>query len=167
MKAGILIGHLNDKGNESALLRTAETFGINLVCILGKKDDRNYRESMSADKHMLFMEFKDADDFVTYAKGNNHSIICVENINQATEVGEIRKYSHNPIFVLGNEKYGIPKEILINANQIVKIKQNIGYMNCLNVSVAGGIIMHDFYKKELLKKEVLWEEASHRHPKEK
>ena len=39
MKAGILIGHLSHKGNEAALIRTAEIYGISLVFVIGKKQE--------------------------------------------------------------------------------------------------------------------------------
>lgn len=43
MKTGILIGHMKDENNESAMVRSAEAFGINEVHIVG--ESKNYIES--------------------------------------------------------------------------------------------------------------------------
>ena len=148
MKAGILIGHLDNKGNEASMIRTAEAFGINLVCIIGKKEE-SYKISQGAEKHMVFLTFKNFEEFIAYAQTNNHKIVCIENINEAKEISEINKYPVNPIFVSGNEQNGVPKELLDSASLIVQIKQGLGYANCLNTSIACSIIIHDFFKKEI------------------
>ena len=148
MKAGILIGHLDNKGNEASMIRTAEAFGINLVCIIGEKE-KSYKISQGAEKHMIFLTFKDFKEFIVYTQANNHKIVCIENIDEAKEISKIEKYPVNPIFVCGNEQNGIPKELLDNASLIVQIQQGLGYANCLNTTIACSIIIHDFFKKEI------------------
>ena len=105
---------------------------------------------------MFFLEFDNIEEFLRYARGNNHSIICIENTNNAKEIGEIVKYPVNPIFVTGHENTGVPKEILDEAHRIVKINQGVGYVNCLNTGIAFGIVLHDFFKKEISRKQKQW-----------
>jgi tRNA G18 (ribose-2'-O)-methylase SpoU len=146
MKAGIMIGHLNNKGNEGSLLRIAEAFGINLVFVMGKKQEE-YKSSTGADRHLIFIEIKNIFQLIEYAKINNHSIVCIENIEKAKEISEVKRYPKNPIFITGNERMGINEQLLNNADLIVKIKQANTYAKCLNTSIAGAIVIHDFYKK--------------------
>lgn len=155
MKSGILIGHFKDKGNEGGLLRTAEAFGINLAFVLGKKQSE-YRTSQGSDRHIVYFEFETISDFISYVKRNNHSIVCIENIENAKSISEVRKYPKNPIFVTGNEMLGVDKQLLDNANLIVKIEQANSYTNCLNTSVAGAIVIRDFYNKFNEKRKELW-----------
>jgi tRNA G18 (ribose-2'-O)-methylase SpoU len=155
MKAGILVGHLKNKGNAGAIIRTAEAFGINLVFVIGEPEER-YNTAEGTDKHMTYLKFKTIDEFINYAIKNNHHIVCIENVNDAVEINSIEKYPVNPIFVSGHEKDGVPKELLDNASLIIKIQQGMGYANCLNTGTACGIIIHDFFKTEILKKNKLW-----------
>ena len=156
MKAGILIGHLNNAGNESSLIRTAEALGINLVFVKGTRRDE-YTNAQGADKDVVYLEFDGYSEIVEYAHRNNHSIVCIENINRAVEISAVEKYGKNPIFVTGNESSGVPDHLLENADLVVKIQHGIGYMKCLNTTIAAAIVMHDFFKKEQARREAKWE----------
>lgn len=159
MKAGILIGHLSNKGNEGALIRTAEAFGVSNVFVIGKKQEV-YRTAEGCDRHMNFFEFDKISDFLYWIANKNFKLVCVENTMDSSEIREIEKYPVNPIFITGNERTGVPKELIENASIVIRIKQGMGYANCLNTAVATGIIIHDFFKKELNKREELWERES-------
>lgn len=161
MKAGIIIGHLRNKGNEGALIRTAEAFGINNVFVIGKKE-KIYNSSEGCDKHVNFFEFETEDELLRYILKENFHLVCIENVNEAIEINEVEKYPANPVFITGNEKLGVSKEFLQVASLIIKIEQGGGYANCLNTGTAGGIIIHDFIKKHNGKKSFLWEESRSR-----
>lgn len=156
MKAGILIGHLSNKGNEGAIIRTAETFGLNGVFIIGKKE-KEYNSAEGCEKHMHFFEFKNVEEFLRYVVGHNHKLVCIENINKAIDINEIKHYPVNPIFITGNEKKGIPEKLLKNASMIIKIPQGMGYGSCLNTGTACGIVIHDFFVKHFKKRKELWD----------
>lgn len=166
MKAGILIGHLKHKSNEGSLIRTAEAFGMNLVFVLGKKE-KIYLASQGTDRHMHYIEFDNIDEFINFARNNKHSIVCVENINAAKELGEIKNYPANPIFIIGNEQTGVPEKLIQNANLVVKIAQGMSYTPCLNATIACAIVIHDFFKKEIQRKNRLWEYHNLRDKNEK
>ncbi len=156
MKAGILIGHLNNKGNEGAIIRTAETFGLSNVFVIGKKE-KLYSSAEGCDKHMNFFEFKNTEDFLRYVAGNNHKLVCIENLNKAVDISEVEHYPVNPIFIIGHESNGIPKELLKNASATIKIQQGMGYGSCLNTGIACGIIIHDFFVKHFKIRKECWE----------
>jgi tRNA G18 (ribose-2'-O)-methylase SpoU len=161
MKAGILVGHFRIKGNEGSLIRTAEAFGVNNIFVIGKKE-KEYLTSEGACKHVNFFEFKNYDDFITFAKGNNYSLVCIENLNTSKEITEIDKYPVNPIFISGNERNGVDDELLKHSNICVRFDMGLGYTNCLNTATACAIVIHDFHKKMLVKRYEMWEEKSHR-----
>ena len=147
MKAGILIGHML-RNNECSLIRTAEAFGINLVFRIGNHYPF-YSVSQGADKHVVFFDFNDYYEFLEYTKRNNHSIVCIENVDCAIELTSVRKYPNNPIFITGNESKGVPEILLNNARLIVSVEQGGGYIPCLNTTIAASIILHDFYVKQI------------------
>jgi len=155
MKAGILIGHLKHKGNEGGLIRTAEAFGFNSIFVIGKKE-KTYNTAQGSDRHCIYYEFKDYDEFIEYCYKNNHSIICIENVNYAQSLESIKKYPINPVFIIGNEKFGVPNELLKDAKLVIKIPQANSYTNCLNTTISGAIVMYNFYEKIMNKKKELW-----------
>jgi len=157
MKSGIVIGHLAIKNNEAAIIRTAEAFGINNVYVIGKKQE-SYKAAEGCERHVNFFEFKNWDDFIGYARQNNHSIVSIENIGRSKEISEVERYPVNPIFITGHENTGIPEEVLYASSLCLKIEQGMGYANCLNTSTAMGIVLHDFFKKNKLNKSKKWEQ---------
>jgi len=147
MKPAIFLGDILNF-NSGALIRTAECFGINLVLNMGKK---NYvKASQGVHRHMIYHDLESIEDFIGYCKKNNHSIVCLENIGSATPIDQA-DYPHNPVFVPGNEKCGVPKEILEQADLIIKIPQAFSYCKCLNTTIACSIVIFDWFKKNMIK----------------
>lgn len=145
MKAGIIIGHLNNKGNEAALLRSAEAFGINHVHVLGEREF-SYDISQGADNHMTFFEYEDEREMVGSLWAKNCNIVAIENTENAEEVYSGKRYPTNPVFVVGEEGQGVPTEFLEAASQVRIIPQSPnGYVTCLNTTVAGSIVLSDWY----------------------
>jgi len=73
-------------------------------------------------------------------KEQNYQIICLEKCLNSIPISKVDFYF--PLcLIVGNEEFGLSKEILELADKIVHI--NIfGYKNSLNVSVATGIALH-------------------------
>lgn len=146
MKAGIVIGHLNNKGNEAALLRTAEAFGINHVHVVGKPES-HYNISQGADNHMTFFEHGDEGSLIGSLRDRNCTLVAVENAEGAIEVGNGGRYPTNPVFVVGEEGKGVPEVFVESADQVRIIPQSPnGYVTCLNTTVAGSIVIFDWYR---------------------
>lgn len=147
MKAGVAIGQLKNRGNESCLVRTAEAFGINQVHIVdGAKRSIESSVSRGAEKHISTHHYDNWRGLVTRARAHNHSIVGIEYAEDSTGLTELEKWPANPIFVTGNESKGIPKPIAESADEVVHIEQApTGYMRCLNTSVAGSIVIQNWF----------------------
>jgi tRNA G18 (ribose-2'-O)-methylase SpoU len=74
-------------------------------------------------------------------------IICVENAGGAKQVS-LGSFDlpRNSIFVYGEEKAGIPEDILNSADYILQIPM-FGSVRSLNVSVSSGIIMYEYRRQ--------------------
>ena len=77
-------------------------------------------------------------------------IICVENVGgpQQVYLGSF-DIPKNAVFVYGEEKAGIPQEVLDSADCTLSIPQ-FGSVRSLNVSVASGIIMYEYRRQHSL-----------------
>ena len=149
MKAGILIGQLSDTRNESALIRSAEGFGINQIFIAGNEKTRlSNTVTRGAHKHMSVHRFNSYKEFCGFAKDHNYSIVSIENTPNSEPIEEGVKYPVNPIFVVGNEGKGVPEDVIEYSDKIVKISQSPNsYIRCLNATVSGSIVIHDWYEQ--------------------
>ncbi len=150
MKAGILIGHLKHGGNEAALIRTAETFGIGTVHVLGKRR-KKYGKSQGAANHVTFTEHLDPDAFVEYARIHNLNLVVVENTSGAEPIENGVNYPVNPVFIPGHEALGVPSELVEAAarpsDRVIKITQSRNsYVRCLNTAAATAIVIHDWFR---------------------
>ena len=77
-------------------------------------------------------------------------IVCVENVGGPKQVSLSNfPLPRDAIFVYGEEKSGIPQEILSDADYILSIPM-WGSVRSLNVSVASGIIMWEYRRQHHL-----------------
>lgn len=77
-------------------------------------------------------------------------IICVDNVKgyKHRHLGSF-DMPKNSIFVYGEEREGIPNEVLDSADYTLSIPQ-FGSVRSLNVSVASGIIMYEYRRQHSL-----------------
>lgn len=151
MKTGILIGHLNNKRNESALIRSAEVFGVNQIHVVNGAASRiSSTVACGADRHVFVHHHDTLQQFVCRARDTNHNIVAVENAPGATPLESEPDYPVNPIFVVGNEGRGVPEQVMDAADMVVTITQSPNsYVRCLNTTVAGSVVMHDWFASRL------------------
>ena len=149
MKPAIYIGNLKNPSNRGTCIRTGEAFGVNLF--LTNDSIINYKYSQGTSKHVIFIELRNEDEVINYAKKNNHEIVVLENIPEAIDMDEA-EYPANPLFITGHENKGVSKEFLDNAKIVVKIPQANTHCRCLNTSVACSIVVQDWFNKNKLKK---------------
>ena len=76
------------------------------------------------------------------------SIICVENMIDDARHRHLGSFNipKNAIFVYGEEKEGIPSDVLFSADYILSIPM-FGSVRSLNVSVSSGIIMYEYRRQ--------------------
>lgn len=131
---------IQDPGNLGTLIRTADAFNFKRI-LIGKDtvdpySDKVLRSSQGSHFHVS-IEDADLDEAINDFDG----IVLTtdlqgESLNSNKITGPI-------MIVLGNEGQGVSKEILECANYKVKIDMP-GNAESLNVSVAGGILMHQY-----------------------
>lgn len=151
MKPGILIGQLSDTRNEAALIRTAEALGVGQVHLVEEAETHiSTSVTRGADQHVSIHHHDTYRDFVGKARDNNQHVVAIENSPGAVPVEGDVDYPVNPIFVTGNEGQGVPAQVMDGADLVVKITQSPnGYIRCLNTTVSGSIVIHDWFATRL------------------
>ena len=126
--------------NLGTLWRSAHNFGADFIFTIGHRYQRMGSDTTKAYKHIPLYHYEDYDDFQKHTP-KDCSIICIE---QSDKSRDIKNFIHpeSCIYLLGAEDTGIPNDIL-KGKQVVHISTPM----CLNVAVAGSIIMFDKFNK--------------------
>lgn len=142
----LLIDSVQDPGNLGTIIRTADAAGFDGV-ILGNGtvdlyNDKVIRATQGSIFHIPIFE-KDLQKVIPELKADGFSIwaTALEGATLYHEVSIDTKVA----IVLGNEGAGVNKEIINQADKIVKIPI-YGQAESLNVSIAAGILM--YYAKD-------------------
>jgi tRNA (guanosine-2'-O-)-methyltransferase len=144
----VVLESIYDRGNISAVMRTAEGLGFSNFHIVEtfEKFKNANRVTQGADKWVESKKWKKTTDFIDYAKKNKIRI-CVTSLEAAKPIHEI-DFTTPLALVLGNEKDGVSKEMLEAADERVIIPMP-GFVQSFNISVAGALSLYQIYQDRL------------------
>lgn len=144
----VVLEGIYDRGNISAVMRTAEGLGFSNFHIIEtfEKFKNANRVTQGADKWVEAKKWKSTRDYIEFAKKNKIRI-CVTSLEAAKPIHEV-DFSTPLALVLGNEKDGVSKEILEAADERVIIPMP-GFVQSFNISVAGALCLYQIYQDRL------------------
>lgn len=133
------IGVVSSKNsmNVGTLWRSAAILEASFIFTVGRRYPHQASDTIKAWKHVPMYEYKDVAEFLS-----NLPKDCVP---VAVEIHEKAKRLENFIhperacYILGAEDTGIPGEVLKEVAHIVQLPGEF----CLNVAVAGSIVLYD------------------------
>ena len=134
---GIGIYHTKTETNVGTLWRSAHNFGASFIFTIGKRYKQQASDTTKAWKTIPLYHYDDILDF----KCNIPKEARIVAIEQSETSMPVNNFIHPEqcIYLLGAEDHGLPTKILEEAWRIVHINSPM----CLNVAVAGSIIMFD------------------------
>jgi len=129
--------------NVGTLWRTAMNFGADFLFTVGARYHRDATDTPDATGHMPLLSWPDIGHFK-------------DNISQrAVVIGiEIRENSENlvgfrhpecAVYLLGSENKGLGEEALSICERVIEVPT----YHCMNVAVAGAVVMYDRYYKRV------------------
>lgn len=127
--------------NIGTLWRSAHNFGADFIFTIGKRYKKERTDTTKAEKHIPLYNYKDFDDFKNHLPIGGE-LVFIEQTNGARNLKEAN-HPERAIYILGAEDYGIPENIMKGFQKIF-----IDTPMCLNVAVAGSIVMYDRKNKE-------------------
>ncbi len=144
----VVLESIYDRGNISAVMRTAEGLGFanfHIIETFEKFKEAN-RVTQGADKWVETKKWKSTKEFIHYAKDNKIRI-CVTSLEAAKPIHEV-DFSTPLALVLGNEKSGASVEIIEAADERVIVPMP-GFVQSFNISVAGALCLYQIYQDRL------------------
>ena len=146
----VVLEGIYDRGNISAVMRTAEGLGFSNFHIIEtfEKFKNANRVTQGADKWVEAKKWKSTTEAIKYFKDNKIRI-CVTSLESAKPIHEI-DFTTPLALVLGNEKDGASQEIMAAADERVIIPMP-GFVQSFNISVAGALSLYQIYQNRLQK----------------
>lgn len=137
--------------NASAIVRTADCFGIQDVHIIENLNEYQISENISkgAEKwvnvNIYDQHVHNTGVCISLLKNKGYQIIATSPHSAGSSPAEF-DISKKSAFFLGGEKEGLTKEVLKNADGYIKIPM-YGFTESYNISVAGALMLYDLTRR--------------------
>lgn len=137
------IGILNPKTKENVgtLWRSAQAFGASFMFTIGRRYSTQCTDTTKAHRSTPLYNYNTFNDFYDHIPMECR-LVGVELAESAEPITEF-KHPQQAAYLLGAEDNGLSKEAIAKCKSIIVLPG----IYCLNVSVAGSIVMFDRVQK--------------------
>jgi len=138
---GIGIQNTKTEQNIGTLWRSANIMGASFIFTIGKRYKKQASDTMATYRHIPLYHYDTFDSFYNSIPYDCR-LVAVELDENSVPIS---KFIHpeRAVYLLGAEDSGITKEALLKSHSIVQLPGE----RCLNVAVAGSIVMFDRISK--------------------
>ena len=123
--------------NVGTLWRSASALGAAFVFTAGRRYPRQASDTAETWRHVPYLEFPSAEALFD-AMPRGCVPVAVEIDERAVTLPGFR-HPERACYILGAEDNGLPRRVLDRVPSVVSIPSNV----CLNVAVAGSIVIYD------------------------
>ena len=147
----VILDNIRSIHNVGSIFRTSDSFLIEKIIISGyTATPENSKMEKTALGSSDSVDWEYTDDVIETIQSLKNKGIKVVSVEQADKSLKIEKFTPEKgikyAFIFGNEVDGVSDEIILESDEVLEIPQ-VGTKHSLNVSVAAGIILWDFYQK--------------------
>ncbi len=146
----VVMENIYDRGNVSAVMRSAEAMGYQSVHLIQESEEfkTSNRVTQGADKWLDVNVWTSKMACISDLKSKGYKIYAtaLENSVPLTEVD----WSEPSAIVLGNEKEGISSEMRNASDECVLLPMQ-GFVQSYNISVAAALFLYHIYLKRIEK----------------
>ncbi len=137
------IGVLNMKTeiNYGTLFRSAYAFGADFIFLIGKRFKKQCSDTVRSEKHIPLFEYDTFGDFYAHIP-YNCQLVSVEICKKSKPI-KVFSHPERAVYLLGKEDGSLPNEVIEKSLGVIEIPTRV----CLNVAVAGSIILYDRFNK--------------------
>lgn len=133
---GIGIYHPKTEANIGTLWRSAHDFGADFIFTIGKRYKKQASDTTKAERHVPLYEYTSFADFKEHLP-KGCEIVFVEQTDGAQNIKDT-EHPETACYILGAEDQGVPEDLMVGHRKVF-----IDTPLCLNVAVAGSIILYD------------------------
>ena len=146
----VVLDHVRSLNNVGSVFRTADAFRIEAVYLCGitatPPNAEIHKTALGAEETVAWRYFSDAMDAIHDLKRQGYLICAVEQAEGSISLDQLSLENNTKYaVVIGHEVKGVQQDIIDICDFCVEIPQ-VGTKHSLNVAVAAGIVLWDFYK---------------------
>ena len=136
---------LYDRGNVSAVMRTAEALGYQAMHIIesSKRFKKANRVTQGADKWIDVTRWDDTQSCIDHLRAKGYRIVVTHMSDTARPIDAVSFTQPTAIF-FGNEKEGASPELVAQADDCVLIPMT-GFAQSFNISVAAALTLYHIH----------------------
>ena len=135
--------------NFGLILRSADIFGVNTVYYRKDNHTVNSKQLLKLSRNSnIPVCLSDGIDSLLSLKNSGYQIIALEITNTSIPL-RFGSFQQKACLVIGNEKDGIPEDILDVADCSYHIDMIGGHISSLNVSIAASIALYEITQHRL------------------
>ena len=139
----IAIENVEHDFNIGSIIRTANSFNVSKVHIIGKKK-YNRRGAMCTDKYLEIIHHSTVEDFLTTQSGRE--LVAIENNTPRASELHTKKFAQSTTLIFGSENSGITEELLAKSDD-VRFIESFGSTRSVNVGAAAAIAMYEWTRQ--------------------
>lgn len=142
----IAIENVEHDFNIGSIIRTANSFNVSKVHIIGKKK-YNRRGAMCTDKYLNIVHHQTIEDFL--ATQGNRELVAIENNTPRALPLHDKKFTQNTTLIFGAEGNGITPRLIASSHD-VRFIESFGSTRSVNVGAAAAIAMYEWARQCVL-----------------
>jgi tRNA G18 (ribose-2'-O)-methylase SpoU len=138
---GIGIEHTKEYQNVGTLFRSAFIFEADFIFTVGRRYQKQHSDTVKSYKHLPLFHFDCLEDLYRHLP-YGCQLVGIELDERAYP---LKNFIHpeRACYLLGAEDHGLTKKALEMCHSIIQLPGR----TCLNVSVAGSIVLYDRFNK--------------------
>jgi len=147
----VVLDNVRSQHNAGSVFRTSDAFLVETVYLCGitsvPPNAEIHKTALGAEDSVEWEYFEDTHQAVEKLKRLNYTVFAVEQAKGSTPLPNLRLEKNKKYaVVLGNELKGVQQSVVDACDGCIEIPQ-FGTKHSLNVSVASGIIVWEFFKQ--------------------
>ena len=147
----VVMDNVRSMYNVGSIFRTCDAFSVERLLLCGITACPPHKEitktALGATESVEWAHYATTVEAVTELKQQGYKVLAVEQVDTSVMLDRMEvSGNEKTAIVLGNEVFGVADEVLALCDSAIEIPQN-GTKHSLNVSIAGGIVIWEFFKK--------------------
>lgn len=143
----IAIENVEHDFNIGSIVRTANSFNVSKVHIIGRKK-YNRRGAMCTDKYLKIEHHASLEDFLKTQE--NRELVAIENNTPRAKELHTKRFAKDTTLIFGSENSGITEELLAKSDD-VRFIESFGSTRSVNVGAAAAIAMYEWTRQIVLR----------------
>lgn len=144
----VVLDNVRSLYNVGSVFRTGDAFRILKLCLCGitatPPHPEIHKTALGGEDSVSWEYYKDTLDCLHHLRAEGYTILCVEQAQGSTMLGDFHPASgERYAVILGNEVKGVQQQVVDQSDGCLEIPQ-YGTKHSLNISVTAGIVIWHF-----------------------